>query len=106
MLRCPVLSSSLLIGDGVALVLVLACDVDVEEDAVVSVDDDAVVLEEVDGDEDFCSHSMGDHEACATALNVSVGRGGLISPQPPSPQHSQTCAVVFHRIHLWVSLAI
>ena len=33
--------------------LVLACDVDVEEDAVVSVDDDAVVLEEVDGDEDF-----------------------------------------------------
>jgi hypothetical protein len=52
-LRCPVLSLSLLVGDGVALVLVLACDVDVEEDAVVSVDDDAVVLEEVDGDEDF-----------------------------------------------------
>ena len=43
----------LLVGDGVALVLVLACDVDVEEDAVVSVDDDAVVLEEVDSDEDF-----------------------------------------------------
>ena len=105
MLRCPVLSFwlSLLVGDGLALVPVLACDADVEEDAVVSID---AALEEVDDDEDFCSHSMGDHEACATALNVSVGRGGLISPQPPLPQHSQTCVVVFHRIHLWVSLAI
>jgi hypothetical protein len=104
-LRPPALLLLLVVGDGVALVLVLACDVDVGEDALVSVD--AAVLEEVVVDDaDFCSHSIGDHEACATALNVSVGRGGLISPQPPLPQHSQTCAVVFHRIHLWVSSAI
>jgi hypothetical protein len=44
------------------MMLVLACDV---------VD---AVLEEADV-EDFCSHSMGDHEALATAVNVSVGVG-------------------------------
>ena len=70
MLRLPVLSLSLLVGDGVAVMLVVACDGDVEGDA---------VLEEV-GDEDFCSHSMGDHEALATAVNVSVGGESTLQP--------------------------
>jgi hypothetical protein len=68
-LRLLVLSLPLLVGDGVVTMLVLACDVDVKDDAVVSVD---AALEAVG---DFCSHSMGDHEALATAVNVSVGVG-------------------------------
>jgi hypothetical protein len=76
-LRFAVLSSSLLVGDGVALALMLACDVDVDDDAVVAVGDvvpvvvEAVLLEDVD---DACfTHSIGDHEARATAVKVSVG---------------------------------
>jgi len=58
------------------------------------------VLEEAD---DACfTHSIGDHEARATAVKVSVGGD---PSQPWLPQHSQACVFGFHWMKVWPSSA-
>jgi hypothetical protein len=77
---------------------VVSVDAVVLVDVVVVADASLVLVD------DACfTHSIGDHEARATAVKVSVGGD---PSQPLLPQHSQACVFWFHWIKVEPSSAV